>query len=157
MSHTAQHKLLFVCMGNICRSPAAEGIMQHLVTKAGRTAEFHIDSAGTGGWHAGDLADPRMRSAAKARGYTLTHRARQVNRQDFEHYDLILIMDAQNQRDLKPWDPKGLFSDKVQLLTTYCQHNKTDAVPDPYYGDAKDFEQVIDLLEDACAGLLCRF
>lgn len=147
-------KLLFVCMGNICRSPAAEGVMRDLVAKANLESRVHIDSAGTGGWHAGARADHRMRTAALARGYDLTSMARQVKESDLEEFDLILIMDEQNRRDLRAFDREQLHVAKVRFLCEFCTEHDEKEVPDPYYGGAQGFEKVLDLLEDGCEGLL---
>lgn len=147
-------KLLFVCMGNICRSPAAEGVMRHLVAKADLESRIHIDSAGTGGWHSGARADHRMRTAALARGYDLTSMARQVKESDLEEFDLVLIMDEQNRRDLRAFDRERQHEAKVRFLCEFCTVRTEKEVPDPYYGGEQGFENVLDLLEDGCAGLL---
>lgn len=147
-------KLLFVCLGNICRSPAAEGVMQHRVNQAGRAVEFLCDSAGTGGWHAGERADPRMRDHASRRGYDLQSRARQVRPEDLKAFDWILAMDDQNYRDLLQLDPQGQNHHKVRKMTDFCRESLDSAVPDPYYGGDEGFEHVLDLLEDATSGLL---
>lgn len=147
-------KILFICMGNICRSPAAEGVMKKLVVEADLAARVLIDSAGTGGWHAGARADHRMRAAASVRGYELTSVARQVKESDFEEFDLLLIMDEQNRRDLLPFDPERRHQSKVRFLCEFCTVHVEKEVPDPYYGGAQGFEKVLDLLEDSCAGLL---
>ncbi|MCB1225764.1 MAG: low molecular weight phosphotyrosine protein phosphatase [Verrucomicrobiales bacterium] len=147
-------RLLFVCLGNICRSPAAEGVMRRLVADAGLSKIIEVDSAGTAGWHKGNLADPRMRQAASRRGITLDHRARQVRATDFEAFDLILVMDEENRRDLRDFASHQQIADQVRLLTDYQSQHDATHVPDPYYGGEEDFEQVLDLLEDTCAGLL---
>ncbi len=151
---TDSFKLLFVCMGNICRSPAAEGVMRHLVTQAGLDSQIQIDSAGTGGWHTGARADHRMRAAATARGYDLTSMARQVKDTDLEEFDLVLIMDEQNRRDLRAFDRERQHDAKVRFLCEFCTQRTEKEVPDPYYGGEQGFENVLDLLEDGCAGLL---
>lgn len=147
-------KLLFVCMGNICRSPAAEGVMIEIARAAGLAGSLQIDSAGTGGWHAGKPADPRMRRAAEFRGYDLKSLARQVTPRDLEEQDLILVMDQQNLRDIAPFDPERRHTGKVRLFCEFCAEHECDAVPDPYYGGPEGFELVLDLLEDGCAGVL---
>lgn len=148
-------KVLFICLGNICRSPAAEGIMKHLVEKAGREDEFLIDSAGISGYHRGDLPDRRMREHAARRGYDLTHRSRPVRTEDFYNFDLIIGMDDQNIEDLKDRAPSTVEWKKIHRMTEYCtRHTHADHVPDPYYEGYEGFEYVLDLLEDACAGLL---
>ena len=151
---TDSFKLLFVCMGNICRSPAAEGVMRHLVAKADLESRIHIDSAGTGGWHTGARADHRMRTVASLRGYDLTSMARQVKESDLEEFDLILIMDEQNRRDLRDFDRGRKHDAKVRFLCEFCTVHLEKEVPDPYYGGTQGFENVLDLLEDGCAGLL---
>jgi protein-tyrosine phosphatase len=149
-------KILFVCLGNICRSPLAEGVFQHLVKEAGREAEFEIDSCGTGGWHAGELADPRSRAVAQRHGLTLTHRARQFERSDFEKFDLILAMDRENQSDLNSLSNlKPEHAAKVKLLREYDPQAKGDLnVPDPYYGGPEGFETVYQMVERSARKLL---
>lgn len=147
-------KILFVCLGNICRSPMAEGVMLRLVKEAGLEKEFEIDSAGVMGYHEGELADPRMRSHAACRGYKLVHRSRPVRTEDFYNFDLIIGMDDQNISDLQERAPSPEEEKKIYRMTDYCVNMYADHVPDPYYGGASGFEFVIDLLEDACAGLL---
>lgn len=147
-------RLLFVCLGNICRSPAAEGIMEHLVKEAGLEDSFEIDSAGTYGGHSGDLPDSRMRAHASRRGYRLTSRSRKITTDDFYDNDLILAMDDSNYdrlRNLAP-DPESVA--KICRMTDYCRCLQVDHVPDPYYSGSEGFEQVLDILEDACRGLL---
>lgn len=149
-------KILFVCLGNICRSPLAEGVFQHLVDEAGRGAEFEIDSCGTGGWHAGQLADPRSRAVAQQHGLTLTHRARQFERGDFENFDLILAMDRDNKSDLTSFSNlKPEHAAKVKLLREYDPQAKGDLdVPDPYYGGPEGFENVYQMVERSSRKLL---
>ena len=133
-------KILFVCLGNICRSSSAEGVMKHLIEQAGREDEFVIDSAGILSYHQGELPDSRMCAHAARRGYNLTHRSRPVRTDDFYNFDLIIGMDE--------WK-------KIHRMTEYCtKFTHADHVPDPYYGGAEGFEYVLDVLEDACAGLL---
>jgi protein-tyrosine phosphatase len=147
-------RLLFVCMGNICRSPSAEGVMRKLTDEARLGHHIEIDSAGTGGWHSGELPDPRMRAAAARRNYRLASRARKVLARDLDHFDLILVMDVQNLNDLKPFDPTGQWHHKVKLFCEFCTDHDDREVPDPYYGGEQGFEHVLDLLEDGCRGLL---
>lgn len=150
-----KEKILFVCLGNICRSPAAQGIMQHLVDKAGLTERFLLDSAGTYAGHAGELPDRRMRIHAARRGYELTHRSRPVREGDFEDFDLIVAMDDSNYQNLKRMAPTVEDEAKIVKMIDYCRrHPYYYAVPDPYYEGASGFEIVLDLLEDACSGLL---
>ena len=148
------YRLLFVCLGNICRSPAAEGIMRHLVRERGLSARVEIDSAGTYGGHAGELPDPRMRAHAARRGYLLEHRSRPVTADDFERFDLIVGMDDMNVDRLRCLAPDAASSDKIRRMASYCRHYPYDHVPDPYYSGADGFELVLNLLEDACENLL---
>jgi len=144
-------KILFVCLGNICRSPAAEGIMQ----KKAEGLPVEIDSAGTAGYHIGSLPDARMRSHAGKRGYPLNSRSRKFNpAEDFEKFDMIIAMDKENLRDLRSMDGDKKYDGKLSLMTDYCQKIAADEVPDPYYEGPEGFEYVLDILEDACDGLL---
>ncbi len=147
-------KLLFVCLGNICRSPAAENIMNHLIEQERLGDRLICDSAGTGGWHIGAPPDRRMRNAAKDRGLDFVGSARQFQAVDFREFDLILAMDKENYRDILSLDPQGKYRDKVKMMCDYCQTHSDREVPDPYYGGADGFNYVIDLLFDACSGLL---
>ncbi len=147
-------KVLFVCLGNICRSPSAEGIMKHLLAQAGLSDHIHCDSAGTAAYHVGEPPDRRMTAAAKAQGITLSGQARQVQPRDLEDFDLILAMDRQNYRDLQVLDGAGTHKDKIRLMCDYCATFADQEVPDPYYGGPDGFTYVIDLLQDACQGLL---
>ena len=147
-------KLLFVCLGNICRSPAAENIMNLLIEQEGLGDRFICDSAGTGGWHVGALPDRRMRDAAQARGMNFVGSARQFQAKDLQEFDLILAMDNDNYYNILALDSKADFTDKVQMICDYCQTHSDQEVPDPYYGGADGFNYVIDLLFDACGGLL---
>lgn len=150
-------KLLFVCMGNICRSPAAHGVMEKMVLDAGLQDRIEIDSAGTISMHAGNLPDPRMRRTAGARGYPLTHRARQVERADLDAFDLVLVMDHENLANVEPLaDPKK-HAGKVRLFCDFCTEHEDTVVPDPYYGGDAGFEHVLDLLEDGCTEILKQF
>lgn len=144
--------ILFVCMGNICRSPAAEGVFRNMVSKAGREADFDIDSAGTIGYHSGNRADSRMRAAASQRGYSLESRARRLEQADFENFDLIVAMDDDNYRDIQ--DRRPGQGAAVVRMCEYCTVRSESEVPDPYYGGPSGFEDVLDILEDACSGLL---
>lgn len=148
------YKLLFVCLGNICRSPAAENIMNHLVEQAGLSDRIICDSAGTAGYHVGSPPDRRMAIAAKQRGIELQGSARQFTKSDFEEFDLILAMDRENYHNILALDPGGKHRDKVKLMCDFCTRHHLKEVPDPYYGGAEGFNQVIDLLFDACEGLL---
>ena len=147
-------KLLFICLGNICRSPMAEAIFKQRLKERHLTAE--TDSAGLESYHEGDQADSRMRAHAERRGYHITHSSRPITLHDFEHFDFIFGMDAQNMRALKSRAPKGT-EQKLRLITNYCdKFMLADSVPDPYYGGNNGFETVIDLLEDACEGIITR-
>lgn len=141
-------RLLFVCMGNICRSPTAEGVMRHLVRERGLEDEVEVASAGTGGWHVGDPPDPRATAAAKRRGIALEGAARQVQLADFYEYDLLVAMDRSNLRDLLDLAPEEEARSKVRLLLDEAD------VPDPYYGGERGFEDVLDLVTEACERLL---
>ena len=146
-------KVLFVCLGNICRSPTAEGVFKRCVAEAGLDHLIESDSAGTGDYHIGDPPDARACAAAERRGYDLSKlRGRQVSRKDFAEFDHILAMDEQNLRDLKRLAPRDQ-QHKVKLFTEYCSSGAC-AVPDPYGGGAQEFERVLDLVEDSAKGLL---
>ncbi len=148
-------KILFVCLGNICRSSSAEGVMKLLLEKEGIDDEFVIDSAGILSYHEGELPDARMRMHAARRGYNLTHRSRSVKTEDFYLFDLIVGMDDRNIDDLKDRAPSPEECNKIRRMTDFCiRMSHSDHVPDPYYGGAEGFEYVLDLLEDACGGLL---
>ena len=152
---TPKHRLLFICLGNICRSPAAEGVMKAKVHAAKLDDQFSIDSAGIGDWHVGQLPDSRMRERGARRGYRLDSRARQIRQSDFEDFDLLLVMDRENYRIITSKAPDEESRKKVRMLTDYLQeHKNTNIVPDPYYGDLSDFDYALDLIEDACDGLL---
>lgn len=144
--------VLFVCMGNICRSPAAEGVFRKMVSDAGREEEFYIDSAGTIGYHAGGRADSRMRATAGNRGYQLDSIARRIEQEDFGIFDFIVTMDEDNYRDVSDLDNGD--GAVVVRMCDYCETHANTEVPDPYYGGPAGFENVLDILEDACANFL---
>ncbi len=147
-------RVLFVCLGNICRSPTAEGMFRALVACEGLAEKIAIDSAGTGAWHVGDAPDRRMQAAAGRRGVDLsTLRARQATAGDFDHFDYVLAMDAQNHRDLKNICPRGQ-EDRLHLFLDFAPETRRSDVPDPYYGGPQGFEEVLDLVEAASRGLL---
>jgi protein-tyrosine phosphatase len=145
--------VLFVCLGNICRSPAAEGIMKKIVTEAEKKDEFFIDSAGTIGMHQGQLPDLRMRKHALARGYKLDSKARIFKTQDFNHFDYIVAMDDSNFAYLKQKAGSIEHEKRIYHMSDFLSKYDYKEIPDPYYGDSSDFNLVIDLLEDACHGL----
>ncbi len=147
-------KLLFVCLGNICRSPSAEGIMNHLVQEAGLSQDIICDSAGTSGYHIGEPADRRMSAAAQQQGITLTSRSRRFTASDFEDFDVILAMDRDNYETILALDRSGKYHHKVNMMCDFCKTHQDSDVPDPYYGGPSGFTYVIDLLSDACSGLL---
>ncbi|MEX0329874.1 MAG: low molecular weight protein-tyrosine-phosphatase [Puniceicoccaceae bacterium] len=149
-----QTSVLFVCMGNICRSPSAEAVFKALVEERGLSDTIACDSAGTIGFHAGQPADHRMRQTAEKRGYRLESISRQVRPDDFERFDHIIAMDLENLDGLRPFNPNGTGKAKVSLMCDYAREHDLREVPDPYYGGQQGFELVLDLLEDACAGLL---
>lgn len=148
-------KILFICLGNICRSTAAEEVMRTLTKRAG--LELEIDSAGLINYHEGELADPRMRNHAFRHGYRLTHRSRPVKAEDFYRFDHIFAMDHNNVRGLQRVAPAEELMQKVEMLPSYLTRHQSSTIPDPYYGDDKDFEYVIELLEDACENLVSKF
>ncbi len=145
---------MFVCLGNICRSPAAEGIFRHKVESRGLADRFEIDSAGTYGGHAGELPDARMRAAASHRGYTLTHRSRKLTDDDFLHFDMVVVMDDSNYERSSRIAPDRESQNKLYRMTDFRRKYVWDHIPDPYYEGAEGFELVLDLLEDCLEGLL---
>jgi len=149
-------QILFVCLGNICRSPAAESVFACLIQKQGLVNKYHIDSAGTGAWHVGSQADSRMKDAAKKRGIVIESIARQITLDDLHKFDLILTMDNENLSTVialaKELD--STLTSKIKPILSYSSNAQLMDVPDPYYGGEKGFEKVLDLLEDACEGLL---
>jgi protein-tyrosine phosphatase len=148
-------RVCFVCLGNICRSPTAEGVFRRLVHDAHLDGQFEIGSAGTAAYHVGESADARSRAAAHRRGYELTGKGRQFQVRDFDVFDYVLAMDADNLRSLKQLAPNDTARRKIQLLREYDLTAPAGAeVPDPYYGGAEGFDNVIDICERACAGLL---
>jgi len=150
-------KVLFVCMGNICRSPAAEGIFKKFVEDAKFENNISIDSAGTIGYHAGELPDARMRRHASARGYNLNSRARQFNpKKDFEEFDYIVTMDDENYSNITRMDNKNEFQNKIYKMASFISDKNVSEVPDPYYGGSKGFKFVINILEDGSKNLLTK-
>lgn len=147
-------KILFVCLGNICRPPMAEAVMNKCVDERELTADYVIDSAGLIDYHEGELPDMRMRQHASMRGYYLTHRSRPIEMDDFARFDYIIGMDVQNQKSLCAMARRYSGHGKVLDMASFLTRHKSDSIPDPYYGGDSGFEYVIDLLEDACASLL---
>jgi len=149
-------KILFVCLGNICRSPAAEGVFKQKVKDRDLEKLFVVDSAGTGGWHVGNLADPRMRETALSRGIELTSRSRKIEKSDLYEFDHILVMDNENLDAVKSLikDHKNPIKSKISLILSYSKNSQLKEVPDPYYGGQKGFDKVLDLLDDAIDGLI---
>jgi protein-tyrosine phosphatase len=146
-------RILFVCLGNICRSPTAEVVMRGLVAEAGLDGEIEVESAGTGNWHLGDPPDPRAISAAADRGVELTGAARQVDEADFEHFDLMIAMDRSNRDALRRLAPDDEAQERVRLLREFGDREDSD-VPDPYYGGEDGFAEVLDIVERCCSALL---
>lgn len=152
----ANYAVLFVCTGNICRSPTAHGVFLHQLRQAGLLGRVQVDSAGTHGYHVGDPPDERSQAHAARRGYDLsTLRARRVEDLDFARHDLILAMDRGHLALLTERCPPALRH-KLQTFTFWCRRHRALDVPDPYYGDARGFEQVLDLIEDGCTSLLAH-
>ncbi len=150
------YRILFVCMGNICRSPTADGVMRHKVRALGLEPWVEVDSAGTHKYHPDSPPDSRSQQHAQQRGYDLsTLRARQIRASDFEAFDLILAMDLDNLALVQERCPPQ-YQNKVRRMTEFCRQYDDAVVPDPYYGGAAGFEQVLDLVEDACDGLIAH-
>ena len=148
-------KVLFVCMGNICRSPTAEGVFRYKVAQANLQDHISIDSAGTHAYHVGNPPDARAQDAALKRNIDLSsQRARRVNADDFSSFDYVIAMDDSNKRDLLTICPAG-FEDRIHLFLNFAEGNETE-VPDPYYGQGRGFEIVLNLVEEAADGLLAR-
>jgi protein-tyrosine phosphatase len=147
-------RVCFFCLGNICRSPSAEGVMRHLVRAAGLEGAIEVDSAGTAGYHAGEPPDPRACAAGRRAGIDVCGQARQFERRDFERFDYVVAMDRSNLDELSRLAPKGL-AHKLSLLRAFDSAARPGAaVPDPYYGDDAGFDEVLLLCQAACAGLL---
>jgi protein-tyrosine phosphatase len=156
-------RICFVCLGNICRSPTAHGVMEKLARDAGLDGKLVIDSAGTGAWHVGELPDSRSRAAAARRGYELTHRARKFTANDFDRFDLVIAMDRDNYDSLQRLARSRAITSHqrpvppIRLLRSYDASAPADAeVPDPYSGEDDGFEDVLDICERACRGLLAH-
>lgn len=148
-------KILFICLGNICRSPLAEELFRVHIRNAGLEDVFTIDSCGTGSWHTGQLPDPRTRKNAEKNGIILTHRARQISKDDFLFFDHLLVMDEMNLNDVTEMHPA--FAHKVSLLTDFSTSCRGEPVPDPYTGNEDDFENVFRMLNQVCSELARHF
>lgn len=147
-------RVLFVCLGNICRSPAGEGVLKSIVEEKGEADNWLIDSAGTGGWHIGEQPDRRMRVHARQRGIELNHRCRKVTPLDFDEFDLIIPMDSSNEMNLRRMAPSLEASRKIVPMADFIDDSfGYDHVPDPYYEGSEGFELVLDLLENGCRNL----
>jgi len=149
--------LLFICLGNICRSPAAHAIFCKMIAMHGLENNFVIDSAGIGDWHVGELPDSRMRTHGDKRGYNINHLARQFKVDDFNKFDYIVVMDEENYRIITSMAKSKSDFAKVIRMSQYFNQHSNDSVPDPYYGGSADFELALDLIEDGCDGLLKSF
>lgn len=148
-------KLLFVCLGNICRSPAAHAVMEHMVAEAGLSSFIEIDSCGVGSWHVGQLPDSRMRRHGAQRGYRVDHRARQFSKEDFDNFDRIIVMDADNYRAVTSMASNPAQVSRVVPMGNFLEPDGGyTTVPDPYYGGDADFELALDLIEQGCHRLL---
>jgi protein-tyrosine phosphatase len=157
-------RICFVCLGNICRSPTAEAVMKHLVSQAGLADRVHIESAGTGDWHVGEPRDRRSQATAAARGVPLSGRAQQFTAADFDRFEYVVAMDGSNLDNLRQMAPSPAARGKISLLRSFEGEGQSTGqaasaqpdVPDPYYGGAHGFEDVFDICQAACAGLLAR-
>ena len=148
-------RICFVCLGNICRSPTAEGIMHHLVNEKGWSDRIHIDSAGTGNWHVGKPADERARATAQGHGIELLSRARQFQPSDFDNFDYLVVMDQRNRSNVLDMAPDDAAKAKVRMMRSFDAQSPADAdVPDPYHAGEEGFEQVFQICKSACEGLL---
>ncbi len=150
----ATHRILFLCLGNICRSPMAEGVFRHLVESKGIAESFYVDSAGMGAWHTGDPPDERGQQTLRKRGIDISgQRARQVQAADFEDFDLLVGMDRSNRETLLGLAPEH-HAHKVRLLLEFAPGTGVEEVPDPYYGGASGFDKVYELIDAGTKGLL---
>ena len=153
MTEPSARNIIFICMGNICRSPMAEGIFLHKIREHGIRDEFTVDSAGTGGWHSGDAPDHRSSRTARARGIMLLSRARKVTPRDFDAFDLLICMDDENAMNL---ERMGCPPEKIRRLMEYHPESEYREVPDPYYGGEDGFELMYELIDQAIDRLLER-
>jgi len=155
MTRAQPYRVCFVCSGNICRSPMAEAVLRRMATEAGLADRIAVSSAGMGGWHVGESADPRAASALTRRGYALRHAARQWQPVDFADLDLVVALDGDHYRQLVRMAPDPSERAKIRRLRSFDPASGDDLdVPDPYYGGTRGFEQVLDLIEAGCAGIL---
>lgn len=146
--------VLFVCLGNICRSPAAEAILRHMANKDNIAQDLHIRSCGLGSWHTGQMPDARMQEVAKRRGFIMSSRAQQFQSEFFDRFDFILVADHEVLNVLYRYAIKPEHKSKLHLITAFSSSYKDEEIPDPYYGSEPSFELVLDMLEDSCEGLL---
>jgi low molecular weight protein-tyrosine phosphatase len=154
MSAMTTFRLLFICLGNICRSPMAEGVFRRVIEEEGLADRFEIDSAGLGDWHVGQAPDDRAQAAAQSRGLDISGQsARQVQQEDFARFDLLLVMDRSNYGELKRRAPKAAHG-KIRYFLDYAPHVGTKDVPDPFFGGAEGFDHALDLIEEAAHGLV---
>jgi protein-tyrosine phosphatase len=154
MSAMTTFRLLFICLGNICRSPMAEGVFRRVIEEEGLADRFEIDSAGLGDWHVGQAPDDRAQAAAQSRGLDISGQsARQVQQEDFARFDLLLVMDRSNYGELKRRAPKAAHG-KIRYFLDYAPHVGTKDVPDPFFGGAEGFDHALDLIEAAAHGLV---
>lgn len=150
-------KILFVCLGNICRSPAAHGVMESYICKLGLSKNFYIDSAGTSDHHKGELPDARMRKHALKRGFNLDSPSRPFLFEDFSRFDLIVVMDKSNRSNVLKLDIEKKFENKVIMFCDFCTHTNEEEVPDPYWSGPEGFEYVLDIIEDGVKGILDKY
>ena len=151
MTQPDRISVLFLCLGNICRSPLAEAMFLHKINERGIADRFHVDSAGTGSWHVGEPPDPRMREVAERFGVKMVSRARQIRPSDLEEFDYILCADEQNQRDVVRM---GARAEQARLILEFDQSNKVKEIPDPYYGGDEGFDRVFRLVETGCEAII---
>lgn len=155
-SGSSPTRVLFVCLGNICRSPLAEGVFRSLVDEAGLSSEFDVDSAGTGSWHVGERPDARAAMVAREHGVQLDCRARQVTAQDLHDFDFVIAMDRENLRSLERMASSAGADAEIALLRAFDPNADGEEVPDPYYGGVSGFENVYGIVARSCEGLLTR-
>jgi len=148
------YKICFVCLGNICRSPTAEGIFQHLVNERGLQPYFYIDSAGTSAYHIGEPANSKSREVARKHGVELQSRARRFTSADLDEFDMILAMDHENLDNIRQLDSRNQYGGKIELMRNFDPHPGDGAVPDPYYGGMDGFQHVFDVVKRSCENLL---